>query len=181
MNSVNMKLESFKRFYNQGIWGEKELEYLKNKGMITSKELKELMIKPKTIRQDPRVGNLQYEYELWDKTSPINGVDADKFIKDAGLTNAEDIVLVKLGKRIVEVSDVETLRINHNITTEAQPLEVAELYTMHLEEVKNTPQINMEDVKTAMTFISDLKKEDELAEIKQLLVDIKNLLVNKEL
>lgn len=175
-NTVNMKIEGFKRFFNQGIWNKEDLEYLKNKGLISDKELKEITIKPRTMRQDPRVGNLRYEYELWDKKSSINGVDAERFIKDAGLEYAQEIVLVKLGNRIVEVSDVETLRINHNITTEAQPLEVAELYTMHLEEVKNTPQVNLEDINTAMTLMSDMKKEDELKEIKQLLVDIKNIL-----
>ena len=179
MNNVNMKIEAFKRFVNQGIWGKEDLEYLKNKGLISDKELKDIMIKPRTMSQDPRVGNLEYTYELWDKSSPINGVDAEKFIRDAGLEYAEEIVLVKLGNRIVEVSDIETIRINQNITMDAQSEEVAELYTMHLQEQKDTPQVNVEEVNYAMTLMSDIKKEDELTEIKQLLVDIKNILSNK--
>ena len=168
MNNVNMKIESFKRFFNLGIYDENDLEYLKNKEVITSKELKEIKVRPRTMRMDARTGNLQYEYELWDKTSPINGVDA------------EEIVLVKLGNRIVEVSDVETLRINHNINLDVDASQVAELYTMHLEDVKNTPQVNLEDINTAMTLMSDLKKEDELIEIKQLLMDIKNILTQNQ-
>ena len=179
-NNVNMKIESFKRFFNEGIYNENDLEYLKNKEVITSKELKEIKVRPRTMRMDERTGNLQYEYELWDKTSPINGVDAEKFIKDAGLEYAEEIVLVKLGNRIVEVSDVETLRINHNINLDVDASQVAELYTMHLEDVKNTPQVNLEDINTAMTLMSDLKKEDELIEIKQLLIDIKNILTQNQ-
>ena len=101
-------------------------------------------------------------------------------MKDAGLEYAEEIVLVKLGNRIVEVSDVETLRINHNINLDVDASQVAELYTMHLEDVKNTPQVNLEDINTAMTLMSDLKKEDELIEIKQLLMDIKNILTQNQ-
>ncbi len=176
---INAKMESFKRFFNQGIWGNEELNYLKNKGLISDTEIKEIALKPRTMTQDPRVGRLQYEYEIWDKTSPINGVSAEKFIKDAGLEHADEIVLVKLGNRIIEVSDVETLRINHNISLSAQAEDVAELYTMHLEEVRNTPYVDIEDVKTATIFMSELKKQDELIEMKQLLSDIKEILSEK--
>ena len=43
-NNVNMKIESFKRFFNLGIYDENDLEYLKNKEVITSKELKEIKV-----------------------------------------------------------------------------------------------------------------------------------------
>lgn len=176
MVSQNMKVDSFKRFFNQGIWSVKEIEYLKAKGLITDAEMHEIINQPTTMSQDPRVNALQYEYEIWDKKSPINGVDAETVIRDSYLENAGDIVLIKLGNRVIEVSDIETLRSNHGITTDAQSEEVAELYATHLEEMKNTPQINMEDVKTAMTFMSDLKREHDIEEIKQLLTDIKTAL-----
>lgn len=174
----NMKIDSFRRFFNLGIWDKTDLEYLKSKGVIKDKDVKEITIKPRTLSNDPRVGGLQYEYEIWDKISPINGVEAKKFIVDSGLEHAEEIVLVKLGNRIIEVSDVETLRINHNINLSAQAEDVAELHTMHLEEVKNTPNISIEEINTATTYMSELKKQDELTGIKGLLIDIKDLLID---
>ena len=57
---INAKMESFKRFFNQGIWGNEELNYLKNKGLISDTEIKEIALKPRTMTQDPRVGGLQY-------------------------------------------------------------------------------------------------------------------------
>ena len=176
MVKENMKLNAYKGFFRNGIWSINDIEYLKNKEIITEEEYNEITATPATYTMDTRIVKTPYRYEVWDKSTPINGVEASKVIEDMSLQNARDIILVMIGDRVIEVSDADVLRINNDISLDIDVNEVGEIYATKLEEERNAPQINLEEVQAGLRILSDVKQEDKVDNILAMLTEIRDLL-----
>ena len=144
--------------------------------MVSAEEYKEIIDIPTTYLMDSRINKTPYTYKVWDKLTPINGVNADKVIEEMGLQNAKDIVLIMIGDRVIEVSDADVLRINNDISLDIDVNEVGEIYATKLEEERNAPQINLEEVQAGLRILSDVKQEDKVDNILAMLTEIRDLL-----
>ena len=176
MVKENMKLNAYKGFFRNGIWSIDDIEYLKNKEIITEEEYNEITATPATYTMDTRIVKTPYTYKVWDKSTPINGVEASRVIEEMSLQNARDIILVMIGDRVIEVSDADVLRINNNISLDVDVNEVGEIYIAKLEEERNTPQINLEEVQSGFRILSEVKQEETMEEIRNMLKEIRDLL-----
>lgn len=171
-----MKIEAYRNFYHKGIWDDSILEYLKDKKNITQEELNQIKIKPRSFIEDPRITKNEYTYEIWDKKTPINGMPADEYIKTMYLQNAKEIILFKIGDRVLEANDIDTLKINNNMRLNLGVEDVGELYAMKLNELKDAPMISFEELKTATEIYMSATQTDALNKIETLLTDIKTML-----
>lgn len=171
MHNINNKIETFKKYYNQGIYNQETLEYLKSKNLLTEEEVRAILFQPKAVADD-RIVELEYDYEIWDKVTPVNGRDPQQFIEKMGLETAEEIGLFKLNDYVVEASDLKILQINSNMRANTTAEDIAEIHAKNLTKARNTPIINTEDTARAISILSDLQRVDEIKEIKALLVEI---------
>ena len=175
-----MMMESYKRFLKKGIWTIDNIDYLLSTNKITDEEYEYITNDISTARTINNVDHgLDYMYEIWDKTSPVNGVPADEIIKSSGLRSDVDIILVKLGNNVIEVSDVETLRTNHNISLDATTEDIGREHVSVMTEIRDTPHVDIDEVNTASRMMHDYKTEETMSQMLGLLTDIKGLLTRE--
>lgn len=175
----NMKIDAYRNFYHKGIWDDNILEYLKDKKIITKEELNQIKVKPRSFVDDPRIVKNEIVYEVWDKKTPVNGKSADQYIKDMYLQDAKEIILFKIGDRVLEANDIDTLKINNNMRLNLGVEDVGELYAMKLNELKDAPMISLEELKAATEIYISATQTDSLNKIETLLTDIKTMLQEK--
>ena len=192
MNNINfeMKLDLYKQLYTNGIWNKEMLDYLKEQGTITKEEYVEILKQPREKTVDTRTSEETFTYEIWDKKSPINGVDAEEILKDNMLKNASDVILIKSpntdNNNVLYVESVDTLKINNRLRGSLTADEVAQFQIERLEEMRNQPPISIEQINVGHEiFVRTVETEKSnqtillLNDIKTLLTDIKTLLSDK--
>lgn len=176
----NAKLEAYKNFYNKGIWDTEILNNLKFSNFLSQEEYNSIVNQPKKA-PDTRINSAPYIYEIWDKKTPINGVPAEEMLKDNTLKNASNVILIKSpnadDNNIVHVESVDVLKINNRLRSNLTATEVGEYQIDLLEEMRNTPQINYDELNTATEIYSKAIEQKQLSEIHNLLTDIKQLLL----
>ena len=179
-NFKNMKVNAFKRFFENNLWTKEQLKKMQKAGYLTQEECTDITAPTQTLKNnDLRVGTHHLECVVWDKTSPINGIPAQETIASCGLERATDIILTKISNTVLEINDAETLKINYGMNLNITAEQVAEQYEIIKEEEKNAPRIVMEDVQTAMAIYSDFERMEKSNQIVALLTEIKNLLENR--
>lgn len=192
MNNINfeMKLDLYKQLYTNGIWNKEMLDYLKEQGTITKEEYVEILKQPREKTVDNRMSEETFIYEIWDKKSPINGVDAEEILKDNMLKNASDVILIKSpnadNNNVLYVESVDTLKMNNRLRGSLTADEVAQFQIERLEEMRNQLPVSVEQINVGHEiFFRTVETEKSnqtillLNDIKTLLTDIKDLLSNK--
>lgn len=175
-----MKINAFKGFYKKGIWNQDNLQYFLNKNVITQEEYDQIIKQPRE-GIDLRVSNEPYYYEIWDRKSPINGRPAeeylnDPFFKDTAVILVKDPNAKNKEKDVVYVESSDQLRMNSRLRTTLTDDEVGDYYVEYLENLRNAPQVSYEEVNAGMEIYTRVVQTDQLSEIRDLLIDIKQLL-----
>jgi len=72
----------------------------------------------------------------WNKTDPINGVDADEYFNSLPfMKNSKIIILfIDQSNNVTSIQDVEIIRKSYGIEVDKTPIEVGELYLQKVEE-----------------------------------------------
>lgn len=79
--------------------------------------------------------------EIWDKTSPINGYPAAKFLDERGQEfGEEDIILILDGDRVVNVEKPSTLKANLVLADTLTSMEIGQAYLTNLAEQETKAQ-----------------------------------------
>lgn len=135
----NVRIETFRIYYNEGHWTLEMLDKLKEIGYISPSEYKEILKAPKEIKKDPRVGEPEYTAEIWDRKTPINGASPEYFLNDPTFKNASNIFIVKnnYSGKVDYVENIDIIRGNERLRTTLTDEEVMEYY---LEQLINSKQ-----------------------------------------
>lgn len=175
----NMNINIYKHFYEKGVWDESFLHMLQSKGMISQTDLDFIKTKQLSVMDDTRFVKNYYNYEVWDKKTPINGVPAEQYIEENNLQYAKDIILFKKGGRVELAGDVEVLKTNNDIQFDLEAVEVGDLLTKKLNADLDKPEMDFETFRLGADVYQSVHTIDTLEQIKTLLMDIKQILLNK--
>lgn len=170
----NNKIYIYEQFIKNGFWSPEMLGVLKDINHITNEEYIQILRKSRTIEKDSRVAEVSYEYEIWDRITPINGVPADEILKDISLRNSSSIFLVRnMNNGKVEfVESVDTIKGNEVLRRDLTAEEVAGFYVERLKEYKTAPQVNFEQLSMAQEIYTNIVNEEKTNTIMSLLTEI---------
>lgn len=106
-------------------------------------------------------------YEIWDKQSPINGVDAQVVLNEPLFNNASEIILIKNEHNLVSNIEIATTIREVLGVSQDTPVElVAEMYIQYLEQMDNCTEDIQNEERSYPIRIEKLEKEKkELLEI----------------
>lgn len=94
--------------------------------------------------------------EIWDKTSAINGVPAEKIVND--WKNVDEVVLIlDESGRVLEMNDPSILKSNLNLTEDETALEIGQAYLDFLtqQETKaQQEQVSIQDIQSQLNDIN---------------------------
>lgn len=182
IQTINTKVYALGNYFKKGIYNEDMLRLLVKRNFITEEEFNEIIsnssISYMDVEKSAEIYDIPYEYEVWDKITPINGVPAHEVIKDLKMENAQEIILTKKLGRVLEINDIDTLKINYNLNPSAEAEEIAQTYANMRTTQENEPVINTEELKTAMTLFADVEQSNSLEEIKVKLNSIEMFMSN---
>ena len=165
----NNLLNMYKKFYKSGIWTDAMLKTLEDQKILEKESIKDVQrVKKERSAEQPH----QLTAEIWDKTTPINGMDASKYMDDMNLDITQDIILLKIGSKVLYVVDVDTAKINHNLPLSMSAEDVAESLKNIYNEERNTDHISSEELRVGTKIYTDAVKNAELKTMTNLLKEI---------
>lgn len=179
---MNNKIEIFKRLFLNQSMSLMELEYLRDKGVITQDEFFTIAKTPR-IEPDERINKTYYNFMVWDKISDVKTeggtFSAKEFMFLNDLNPNKDYILFGMNGIVKEFASVDTLRNNNRIEADVPAYEVGKIITEMKNKELDQVQTFSEDLEMSIGLLQDVRRTDELQEIKLLLTDIKELLVKR--
>lgn len=95
-------------------------------------------------------------FEIWDKKSSINGIDAKTVLASRPWAQVNDVILIKEGNRVINIENVEIIRSVLGYTTDKTTSEVAEGLLKYLDDQEKAQQEEQTTLKDMQQQLDDM-------------------------
>lgn len=167
----NIKIETYKSFFQSGLYNKENLDFLEKIGEITKEEKAYIMKEVRTVTKQIEDAKEEFDYEIINTKAkaPIFSFESlDESLKVFNPHEKEEVFVIRdQAGEVREIQSAKTMRSNLKLKKGTTTEEVAEVYTQYKTEQANAPTISPEALRTSVMIIEEFKKNELLKEINE--------------